>query len=69
MQITEEIVNSSAIQMIDESIGEIKFGSSTEVNLCATYGALCRIRGIIDMADCMKEVLNHERTTGAQKAL
>lgn len=69
MQITEEIVNSSSIKMIDEIIGEIKFGSSTEVNLCAMYGTLCRIRGIIDMADCMKEVLNHERTTGTQETL
>lgn len=69
MQITEEIVNSSSIKMIDEIIGEIKFESSTEVILCAMYGAFCRIRGIIDMADCMKEVLNHERTAGTQEAL
>lgn len=68
MQITEEIVNSAALNMIDEVIGKIST-PPIEVTLTLLYGMLCQIRGIIDMTDCMKEVLNHERTTGAQEAV
>lgn len=68
MQITEEIVNSSAIQMIDVIIGELNFPLPDDANTYL-FGVFCRIRGIIDMADCMKEVLNHERTAGTQEAL
>ena len=69
MQITEEIVNSAALNMIDEVIGKKYSIPPNEDTHTLLYGMLCQVRGIIDMADCMKEVLNHERTTGTQEAL
>ena len=53
MQITEEIVNSAALNMINEVIGSRSTPPHEEMTTFM-YGMLCQIRGIIDMAVFVK---------------